>query len=457
MFKKQLSALLFFVLCLALPFTVFAAPLDDAKQIVKQSYVGDINGNIDNATSIQELMNMLDPYSTYYTADEFNAFLNAVDLTSVGIGVIIEKVDSGIKITDTIDGGSAKSAGLKAGDIITAVDGTSTTALTIDQASSRITGKANTTVTLTILREDGTIVTKTLTRKAFSLPNSSTKMLYGNFGYISLSSFSNDAANLLTKAVQQLKKQGATSFILDLQNNGGGYVTASEQIIGMFPNAQNAYKLKESTGTTMVRALKQSTTFPENTKVLINKSSASASEMTAAAILDQHAATLYGQTTYGKGAMQAFYELEDGSYLKLTVGHFFGPSGTVINHVGVHPNITTTSNPLYQAHYDAIQEQLTNAKELASLKNVPLNKTFTINFSGQLATTIDANAVQLIELGGNAVEATVKISGQKLLITPKNSLVASKEYMLIVQPTIKNSNGKTVKQGVYLHITTVEK
>ena len=165
----------------------------------------------------------------------------------------------------------------------------------------------------------------------------------------------------------------------------------------------------------------------------------------------------YGQRTYGKGAMQAFYELEDGSYLKLTVGHFFGPSGTVINHVGINPTVTTTSNPLYQAHYDTIKEQLTNSKELASLKNVPLNKTFTINFSKQLATTVDINAVQLIELGGNAVETTIKVSDQKLLITPKNSLAAGKEYMLIVQPTIKNSNGKAIKQGVHLHITTVAK
>ena len=234
-------------------------------------------------------------------------------------------------------------------------------------------------------------------------------------------------------------------------------MTASEQIIGMFPNAVNAYKLQESTGTTMVRALKQSTTFPENTKVLINKSSASASEMTVAALLDQNAATLYGQTTYGKGAMQAFYELEDGSYLKLTVGLFFGPSDTVINHVGVKPNVTTTSNPLYQAHYDTIKEQLTNSKELASLNNVPLNKTFTINFSKQLEKTIDPSAVQLIELGGNAIETTINVSDQKLLITPKHSLAAGKEYMLIVQPTIKNSNGKTIKQGVYLHITTVAK
>ena len=457
MIKKQLATVLFFILCLALPFSAFASPLEEAKQIVKESYVGDVDGNIDNATTIPELMNMLDPYSTYFTADEFNNFLNAVDLTSVGIGIVIEKVESGIKITDLIDGGSAKSGGLKPGDIITAVDGTATPVLTLDQASSRITGKANTSVTLTILREDGSILTKTLTRKAFSLPNSSSKLLYGNVGYISLSSFSNDATSLLSKAVQQLEKQGATSFILDLQNNGGGYVTASEQIIGMFPNAKNAYKLKETTGTTVVHALKQSTIFPENTKVLINKSSASASEMTAAALLDQKAAILYGQTTYGKGAMQAFYELEDGSYLKLTVGHFYGPNGTEINHIGVNPNVKTTSNPLYQAHFDGIAAGLTNSKELASLKNVALTKTFTINFSKQLAASINPKSVQLIELGNNAIEATVKQDGQKLLVTPKSALTAGKEYMLIIQPSIKNNNGKSLKQGAYLHITTVSK
>ena len=108
----------------------------------------------------------------------------------------------------------------------------------------------------------------------------------------------------------------------------------------------------------------------------------------------------------------------------------------MINHVGVNPNVPTTSDPLYHAHYDAIKEQLTHSKELTSLKNVPVNKTFTINFSKQLAKTVDPSAVQLIELGGNAVPATMEISGQKLLVTPKNSLVAGKEYMLIIQPTI---------------------
>ena len=456
MLKRQISMVLFFILCLTLPLTVFGASLDEVRDIVNDNYVGDINGDVNSAKSIQELMNMLDPYSTYFTADEFDNFINGVELTSVGIGVVIEKVEAGIKITQLIDGGSAKSAGLKVGDIITAIEDTSTTVLTIDQASSRIKGAENTSVSLTLLREDGSILKKKLLRKAFSLPNVETKLLYGSVGYISLNSFSNDTASLVSKAIRDLTGKGAKSFILDLQNNGGGYVTAAEQLIGMFPNASYAYKLKENGGTSTVRSLKQSVTFPENTKVLVNELSASASEMTAAALLDQKSATLYGQTTYGKGAMQAFFELEDGTFIKLTVGHFYGPSNTTINHVGVKPNVTTKGNPLFKAHYDAIAASLINYKEIDSLKNVPLNKTFTINFSRKLATTVDPTAIQLVELGGNVVESSFKLSGQQLFVTPNASLAAGKEYALLIHPKIKAATGKGLKTGVYLHITATK-
>lgn len=454
MLKKHLSAMLFFIMCLAVPLTVLGAPLDEAKQIVKENYVGNVNGDINRATSIEQLAEMLDPYSDYFTPEEFDEFFNGVELTTVGIGVVIEKVESGIQISELIDGGSAKNAGLKVGDIITEIDGKPVAGLTIDQASSRIKGAANTTVSLTVSREDGTILTKKLTRKAFSLPNVETKLLYGNTGYISLNSFSNDTASLVSKAIRDLKNKGAKSFIFDLQNNGGGYVTAAEQLIGMFPNATYAYKLKEASGTSIVRSMKQSTTFPENTKMLVNRYSASSSEMTAAALADQKAVTLYGETTYGKGSMQAFYELEDGSFLKLTVGHFYGPKGTKINEVGVKPHIKTTGEPLFKAHYDTIASNLKNYKELAALKNVPLNKTFTIKFSAKLAKELASSSVELVELGADTVKTTHKLSGQQLVVTPSKELTAGKEYALIVHPKVKNEKGKNLKAGVYLHVTT---
>ena len=176
--------------------------------------------------------------------------------------------------------------------------------------------------------------------------------------------------------------------------------------------------------------------------------------MTAAALLDQKSAILYGQTTYGKGSMQGFYELEDGSFLKLTVGHFYGPNGTKINEVGVKPNIQTVSNPLFKAHYDTIATNLNNYKEITSLKNVPLNKTFKINFSNNLAKSIDTTSIELVELGGNIVETSYKVSGRQLLVTPKKELTAGKEYALIIHPKVKGEKGNKLKTGIYLHVTT---
>lgn len=456
MLKKQLFAMFLFVLCLTVPITAFGASMDEVRNLVKDNYVGDIDGNLDQATSIPNMMDMLDPYSTYFTAEEFEDFISGVELSTVGIGVVIEKVDLGIHITQIIDGSSANKAGLKVGDIITAIDGTSTVPLTIEQASTRIKGAENTSVSLTILREDGSTFTKDLVRNAFSLPNVEANMLYGNIGYISLHSFSNDTASLVAKSVRNLKNKGAKAFIFDLQNNGGGYVTAAEQLIGMFPNAAYAYKLQEASGISNVRALKQATQFPKDTKVLINAHSASASEMTAAALFDQDAAKLYGQTTYGKGAMQGFFELEDGSFLKLTIGHFFGPNGTVINHTGVKPHVKTTGNALSKAHFDSIASSLGNYKEMKSLKNAPLNKAFTVSFTKPILAKLDPASVQLVALGGDSVASTAKIVGEKLYVTPKEPLEAGKEYMLIAHPKGKSASGQSLKNGVYLHVTATK-
>lgn len=454
MIKKQLSILLCSILLVAFPLATAASTLDEVKSYVKDYYVGDIKGDLSKSSSINEALELLDPYSTYFTKKEFDQFLNSVDMTTVGIGIVIEQQDTGIVITQIIDGGSAQTAGLKVGDTITAINGTTAVGLNSTKAVNLITGQENTPVTLTLVTVNGASVTKTLTRKKFAIPNVSQSLLYGNIGYIALSSFSNDAAKLVANAVTTLKSKGATKFILDLQNNGGGYVTSAEQLIGMFPNATNAYSLKETSGTTLAKALPQAVKFPSNTKVLVNKQSASSSEMTAAALLDQKAATLYGQQTYGKGSMQSFFELSDGSYLKLTVGHFLGPANTIINTVGLKPNVVTTGNPLAQAHFDTITENYTNYSEKKNLLNVPTTKFFTINFNNDLAgATIQNNAVELVQLGGDKVDISIKQVNKQLIITPVKPLVAGQQYALLIHPGIKSADNMLLKNGYYLYIT----
>ena len=455
---KKLLALFFTSLFLVVfPQVSNAATIDEVKSIVKDYYVGTINGDLDDANTIDEVVDMLDPYSTYFTKNEFEEFLNYVDMKSVGIGVVIEKHEKGILVVDVIENGSASQSGITAGDIILSINGISAAPLSTEEASSYILGEENTAVSLSILKTDGTIQNYNLIRKPFSIPNVTSSLLYGNVGYINLSSFSEDGAQLVANAYNKLKQQGATSYILDLQNNGGGYVDTAIQLINMFPNvAKPAIHFEYAPGVEYedYSYIRKNTLFPSNTKVLVNGYSASASEMTAVALLDQKAATLYGETTYGKGCMQTFFELEDGSYLKLTIAEFSGPKGTEVNNIGVTPTVQTTENPIYAAHFDSIAEKLSNYKKMASLANVPTTKTFTVNFNKTIQSTVSENTVELIELGSaTTVDVTLQTKDKQLLITPVEPLQKGAEYMLIIRPTITDTDGKTLTKGSYLHVT----
>ncbi|WP_374963829.1 S41 family peptidase [Lysinibacillus sp. RS5] len=425
----------------------------EIKEIIEAKYVGTINGNLQNAKTIPEIIDMLDPYSTYFTKQEFEEFINSINLSTIGIGVVIEEHEDGIHILRVFENSGAANAGIVAGDIITAINGQSVVGSATQEASSLLIGDEGTKVEVTLQHVNGKTSTTTITRKKFTLPNVESELLFGNVGYIAMSSFSEDGAKLVKDALVQLKQRGATSFILDLQNNGGGYVATAEEMTGLFPQAKIAYLLEEAHASYKVRAAHQNEKFPANTRILVNRYSASASEMLAASLQDQQSAILYGETTYGKGAMQGFFELHDGSYLKLTVGKFTGPSGKTINEVGVKPNIQTKTAPIFQAHYDAIKEQYTHYKELVSLKNVPSTKTFTVKLSQALSSQIAEGSVQLVGLGGKEVPITTKVDGQSLLVTPSKPLNSGQEYMLLVHPSIQKETDKKLQQGIYLRIT----
>lgn len=454
--------------------TQAASPLQEAKEMIRSEYVGEIKGNINSARTIDELIEMLDPYSAYFSNNEFQEFLDSVNMKQIGIGVVIQLHEEGLLVTNVIEKGSAAENGIEPGDIITKVDSISLKGKSLEEGQKLILGDENTRVTLEILKPNGQKVVKILTRKPFSIPVATSKLLYGNVGYIYLLSFSEDAADLIKKEYTKLKNQGATTFILDLQNNGGGYVDAAEEVIALFKDASYAYqvKMKENNtnyylyydnednkytltenGALLIGLPKYiQPIFDSNTKLLINRYSASASEMTAAALKDYNAAVLYGENTYGKGTMQGFYGLSDNGYLKLTIGEFLSPKGNSINKIGVKPNIETSSDPIYQAHYDAIKEQLANYKELKSLMNIPTTKTFKVTLNRKIGTVKDDD-VDLVALGGNQIEVDLHAEGNELYITPKQPLTSGAEYMLIVHPTLKDSKGKSPINGIYLHIT----
>lgn len=473
--KKLFPIVFTLLMFLALPLNAQAiSPLQEIKEIVQSEYVGEIKGNIQNARTINEAMEMLDPYSSYFTTEEYDNFLNSLEMKHVGIGVVIEKHEKGILITDVLKDGSAYENGIEAGDIITKVNSVSLKNKSLEESQSMILGEENTTVTLHILKKNGTTIVKRLTRKSFTTPNTTSELLYGNVGYIHLQSFSEDAADLVKKEYDNLKKQGAKSFILDLQNNGGGYVESAEELIALFKHANSSYKVKYQKNNTqyylyyaddrhkyslsddgsLLVNLPHSVKpiFDKNTKLLVNGYSASASEMTAAALIDYEAAVVYGEKTYGKGTMQGFYRLSDGSYLKLTIGEFFGPQGTPIRDVGLTPHIETKKNPIFDAHYDAIAENLVNYNELKSLKNVQTTKKFTVYLNRPVGT-INENDVELVALGGDKVDISIEANENQLYVTPKEPLMMNGEYMLIVHPTLKDEQGKQLSKGTYLRVS----
>ncbi|WP_427109422.1 S41 family peptidase [Lysinibacillus xylanilyticus] len=459
--KKVLWSFVFVLSFFIFPFTNASAAsneqqlVKEIKGIIEENYVGTIHGDLQKAKTIPEIIDMLDPYSTYFTKTEFEEFINSIELSTIGIGVIIEEHEDGIHILQVFENSGAFDAGVVAGDTIITINGQSVAGSSTQEASSLLVGDENTKIEVTLRHADGTISTSTITRKKFTLPNVESGLLFGNVGYIAMSSFSEDGAKLVKDALIQLKQRGATSFILDLQNNGGGYVTTAQEITGLFPKAKIAFLLEEAHASYKVRAVNQNEKFPADTRILVNRYSASASEMLSATLQDQKSAILYGETTYGKGCMQGFFELQDGSYLKLTIGNFTGPLGKTINDVGVKPNIQTKTPPIFQAHYDAIKAQYTDYKELASLKNVSDTKNLTVKVPSTLSSQMSEDKIQLIALGGNEVPITAKVDGLSLTITPSKPLTPGREYMLLAHPKAQKAN--KAQQGFYLRITTTKK
>lgn len=449
------------ILALSLPLQASAATLYDVRQSIKNFYYGEITGDIYDAQSIEELMSMIkDPYTVYYTKDEYIQFSQSIEQETVGIGVTVEEHEQGVYISGIINSGPAQKAGLAIGDIITHVNGTSVVGMPLSEAISYITGEPNTTVTLNLLRTNGSHQTVTIVRKSFQLPNTVSAMLYGNVGYISLATFSSTAAREVSKAIGSLKKSGAKEFILDLQNNGGGYVDVAIDIMSMFPNTKIAMNLHDKDGVTPISVTdymsyeaKAYNKFPTGkVSLLINGASASASDMTAGAVKDQNAAKLYGTTSYGKGLMQSIEEYNDGSALKVTIAEFRTPKGDVINNIGIEPHVVTQT-PIASSHFDIIKKSLTKHKELPSLTNVPKSKTFTLSLTKEVQANSVEKSIELVQLGGQKVDITTKVNGSKITITPVKPLDVGSQYTLIVHPTLKDAKGKTLKKGSYMHIT----
>lgn len=280
-----------------------------------------------------------DPYTEYMTADEYSQLEGDLSGSFSGIGVEIGLNGDGVlSVINPLDGSPAKAAGLQAGDLIEKVDGKDATKWSVSEAAAAIRGEKGTKVKLTVVR-DGEEKTFEVTRDTISNPSVKWEVKDG-IGYMRISDFGEDTADLARQAAKEFKSQNVKGVILDLRDNTGGYVDAAQSVSSLWLKPGTTITTERSDKRTLdtVRASGDDPLNGIKTVVLINGATASASEITAGALRDQAGATLVGTKSFGKGLVQEVTQLKSGDYLKVTVAKWYTPKGANIDKAGLEPD-----------------------------------------------------------------------------------------------------------------------
>lgn len=312
-----------------------------------------------------------DNYSLLMTPKDYAKLqeqMQAKDFGGIGIYIELDR-DAGNRLTvfEPIEGTPAHDAGLLAGDQIMAIDGETTDGITLDSAQALIRGKTGTDVILTIRRKgEPSNLKKTITRGQIHVVSATSKMLNDNIGYIRLRMFGSQTGQEVEESLSKLRTKGASAIIVDLRNNGGGYIDASVNVVGQFLRQDDGLVVYTIDRNKRRRDYRSNVSGGLNVPVvvLINKFSASASEITAGALRDHGVATLVGEKSFGKGSVQQLYPFAEKAALKLTIAKFYTPKGTVINKKGLEPDYKVEMEPQNVGHREQ-DTQLKKAVEIA--------------------------------------------------------------------------------------------
>lgn len=285
-----------------------------------------------------------DPYFTYYDADRYAAFLQETSGVTSGIGVLFAEKDGRAYAADVFEGSVAQAAGVQQGDAVIAIDGESDHDWTMTEVTSRLLQSENDTVVIMWRRasavegDDEISYTTTLACSSYSIKNVEARM-EGTTGVITLRQLSQNSTDLVAKAVADLRMQGATSFVLDLRDNPGGFLTQAVNIASLFVESGTIVNVstRESDETARTATGEAITDAP--LVVLVNGNTGAAAEVLAAALQDNERATLVGDKTLGKGSVQVTRSLSFGGALRYTAAYYKTPLGHDIDGVGVAPDI----------------------------------------------------------------------------------------------------------------------
>jgi carboxyl-terminal processing protease len=348
------------ILTCAAPSDAFALLCEVYAQI-ESGYVDDLDDGSLVEGAVEGMVDALpDPYSGYLTPEEYAQALTDLSGEFSGIGAEVgmrnvedESADSectvisevcALVIIAPLDGSPAEAAGLRAGDVVLAIDGQSTIGSTINDEVLRVRGRAGTDVTLTI-RRDGDEFEVAITRRVIEIVEVSAEMLDDGVGYIELTTFSDEAAELFHAELEGLLSAGATSVVFDLRNDPGGFITTAQSVASQFlPEGELLFTVES--GADVERWESDggvATSTDIEVVVLVNGGSASASEIVAAALAENGRATLVGEPTFGKDTVQVWHELRNGAGLRLTTDRWFTPEHKSVADGGIQPDLVVAA------------------------------------------------------------------------------------------------------------------
>ncbi len=291
------------------------------------------------------LSSVKDKYTVFLTPKQYaelNEGLDGGNFSGVGISIEVDPKTKLLLVNEVIPAGPAEHVGVQPGDIILTVDGRSTRGLTTDQDAKMLRGLKGTVVKLEIQRDGAQIAPLLVTRDVIHQPSVYSRMLPNGIGYARLTVFGSNTAQELSQALDKLESQGAKAYILDLRDNGGGYLNAAIDVSSKFIPSGPIVSVEARGGSDTQYDAENTAIAPKPLAVLVNKYTASASEITSGAIQDNGVGELVGEKTYGKGVVQTIHPLPDGSAVKITSARYLTPRGHDINLIGIVPDIVTT-------------------------------------------------------------------------------------------------------------------
>jgi carboxyl-terminal processing protease len=320
--------------------------LTEVRQELMDAYYRPVPANVLNAPSVSAMLRALhDPYTDYLDATQFSLLSRETHSTYPGIGVSVLPTGAGLEVEAT-KAGPADHAGIRRGDLIVSINGRSTAGMSVNTAVTSVIGASGSRVALSIRRR-GTLLHFNVVRGTISAPTVQSRLLQDarlRIGYVKLDAFRLGATPILGRAIRKLQRQDAAGIVLDLRGNPGGVFDQAVGVSSLFLDHGVVVTLVGiHSGRHVYAAHGSAVKLP--LVVLVDRNSASAAEIVAAALQDNRRAVIVGENTYGKALVQSIRPLGNGAALRLTTAHYVTPSGADISLRGVTPDLYAVDDP----------------------------------------------------------------------------------------------------------------